>query len=109
MKDSVKVAATKFQAWKQQHSDDPGYCYDEIQEFASSLSRGELLEVFEWLETSYPIVVPEQVDREKEAFMYDWEQERKAIGPAEGSFIKKAETDLLERIERENKEAQKYL
>lgn len=49
MKDSVKLAATKFQAWKRDNTDE-GYQYDEIQEFTSSLSRGELLEVFEWLE-----------------------------------------------------------
>ncbi len=98
MKDSVKLAATKFQAWKRENPDE-GYQYDEIQEFTSSLSRGELLEVFEWLETSYPIVVPEQVDREKSVFGYDWVKERLAmVEPEEGSFMKKMEYETLERI-----------
>ena len=39
----------KFRAWKTQHPDED-YQLDEIHEFANSLDRGELLEVFEALD-----------------------------------------------------------
>ncbi len=44
MKDIVK----KYIAWKK--GNDEGYIYDEIHEFFAALTRGELLEIMEYLE-----------------------------------------------------------
>jgi hypothetical protein len=46
----MKQIIEKFRAWKLKHPDED-YQLDEIQEFVSSLDRGELLEVFEALES----------------------------------------------------------
>ena len=84
MESSVKNVAEKFKAWQKNRSE--GYCYDEIGEFADSLTRGELLEVFVWLAKCFPDYRPEYIGGAS-LEMEDERSESLTTQPGVGSFI----------------------
>lgn len=95
MESSVKNVAEKFKAWQKNRSE--GYCYDEIGEFADSLTRGDLLEVFVWLARLFPDYRPEYIGGAS-LEMKDERSESLTTQPGMGSFIEKAYADLNKRI-----------
>lgn len=95
MENSVKNVAEKFKAWQKRHSED--HCYDEIGNFADSLTRGELLEVFVWLARLFPDYRPEYIGGASLEMEDKW-SESLTTQPGMGSFVEKAYADLNKQI-----------
>jgi len=50
--EDIQEIAIKFNEWQKKHPDE-GYQYDEIHDFISELSRGDLLEVMEYVRDKF--------------------------------------------------------
>lgn len=48
----MRAIVNQYKQWKQEHPD-PDYQYDEMHDFIAQLSRGDLQDVFEYLEETY--------------------------------------------------------
>lgn len=48
----MKEIVEQYREWKLEHDED--YCYDEIHNFLSGLSRGEMYEIMKYLDNLLP-------------------------------------------------------
>lgn len=50
----MKEIIEKYRAWREADDRDEDYAYDQIHDFFSDLSRGEMLTLMDWVEKNYP-------------------------------------------------------